>query len=186
MKQSRTHRVASLSLATLALLMLLTQRVSAQEQPPRDTLLHAARQIMEEARYCGLVTFDGMGHAQVRTMDPFLPESDMTIWMGTHRRSRKVKEIRNDPRVTLYYQSPTGVGYVTVFGSARIVDDAAEKASRWKEEWSAFYTDRDADYLLIRVMPERLEVLDYSRSIGGDPETWTPPSVEFRGDPPPG
>jgi general stress protein 26 len=166
---------------TLAFLGLLSPRASAQEQVPRDTLISVARGIMEEARYCGLATFDQSGRAQVRTMDPFLPESDMTIWMGTHRRSRKVEEIRNDPRVTLYYQSPDGAGYVTLFGRALIVEDPAEKASRWKAEWAAFYTDRDADYLLIQVTPERLEVLDYSRGIAGDPQTWTPPAVEFSG-----
>lgn len=167
------------SLLIPALLAVPAERAPAQTAVPPDTLLSAARHIIEAARYCGLVTFDDLGGARVRTMDPFPPESDMTVWMGTHRRSRKVQEIENNPRVALYYPSPDGAGYVTITGQARVVDDPTEKSARWKDEWETFYPDREADYILIMVTPERMEVIDFSRGISGDPETWEPPFVEF-------
>ena len=114
-------------------------------------------------------------------MDPFRPDDDWSVWMGTNRESRKVQDIEGDPRVTLYYSSIEHAGYVAIYGTARLVDDPEEKSSRWKEEWGAIYTDREAQYLLIRVVPERLEVIDYSRGIVGDPESWEPPSVGFSG-----
>ena len=114
-------------------------------------------------------------------MDPFLPGDDWSIWMGTNRGSRKVRDIEADPRVTLYYDSPDHVGYVAIYGTAYLVDDPMEKASRWKDEWQAFYADRETQYLLIRVIPKRMEVINYARAIGGDPETWEPLSVEFGG-----
>lgn len=165
----------------LLLFGLTPQSLPAQTPVSTDTLLAAARDMIEAARYCGLVTFDRSGEARVRTMDPFLPENDWTIWMGTNRGSRKVGDIEADPRVTLYYSSPDHVGYVAVYGTAELVDDPVEKASRWKDEWQGFYTDRETQYLLIRVVPKRLEVVDYARAIGGDPETWKPPVVEFGG-----
>jgi general stress protein 26 len=112
-------------------------------------------------------------------MDPFAPEDGMVIWFGTHRRSRKVEHIRNDPRVTLYYEAPGGAGYVSITGTARLVDDASEKTRRWKEEWEQFYVDAESDYLLIKVNPEVLEIIDYSRGIVGDPDTWRVPTVQF-------
>ena len=156
-----------------------TPGLSAQEPPSRDTLLAAAGEIIEAARYCGLVTLDEAGNARVRTMDPFPPDEDWSIWMGTNRLSRKVREIEGDPRVTLYYFSLDQVGYVAVYGTARLVDDPGEKASRWKNEWENLYPDREAQYLLIQVIPDGMEVINYSRVIQGDPETWEPPSVEF-------
>jgi len=167
----------------LIILGLSASALSAQASPSRDTLLVAAKEIIEAARYCGLVTFDPSGNTRIRTMDPFLPDEDWSIWMGTNRRSRKVQDIEGDPRVTLYYDSPDHVGYVAVYGTARIVDDPAEKASRWKEEWEGFYPDREGQYLLIQVTPDRLEVISYARMIQGDPDTWEPPSVEFRRGP---
>jgi general stress protein 26 len=113
-------------------------------------------------------------------MDPFAPEEDMVVWLGTHRLTRKVDDIRNDPRVALYYLAPGAAGYVSLSGTARIVDDPSETAGRWKEEWEQYYADREADYVLIEVIPLRLEVVDYRLGITGDPETWAPPSFEFR------
>jgi general stress protein 26 len=153
----------------------------AHSSIPPDTLLTAAREIIEAARYCGLATLDESGRVRVRTMDPFPPEADMVVWMGTHRGSRKVQDIENDPRVTLYYQSPTAAGYVAISGIAHLVDDPTEKSARWKDEWRAFYEDPETDYLLIQVTPDRMEVIDYSRGIEGNPKTWEPPFVDFRG-----
>jgi general stress protein 26 len=164
----------------LAVLAVSAQELRAQTPIPRDTLISAARDIIEAARYCGLTTFDRSGMVRTRTMDPFPPEVDMVVWMGTHRGSRKAQDIENNPRVTLYYQSPTATGYVVISGTAHLIDDPTEKSARWKEEWGAFYADRETDYLLIQVTPDRMEVIDYSRGIVGNPDTWEPPVVEFR------
>ena len=150
-----------------------------QDYVSADSLVAAARAIMESARYCALITLDETGNPRVRAMDPFAPEPDLSVWLGTHRRTRKVSDIRNDPRVALYYLAPGAVGYVSLTGTARIVDDPGEAARRWKEEWEQYYADPEADYVLIEVTPLRLEVVDYRLGITGDSTTWMPPSVEF-------
>lgn len=158
--------------------------VLAQEKqmvtPERDTLIAVAREMMGSVRYCALITVDHKGHPQARAMDPFPPEEGMVIWLATNPKSRKVREIRNDPRVCLYYSDPGGAGYVTIAGIARLVDDPDEKARRWKEEWQEFYQDREKSYLLIEVTPEKLEIVNYKHDIIGDPDTWRVPSVEFK------
>jgi general stress protein 26 len=113
-------------------------------------------------------------------MDPFAPEEDMVIWLGTNSKSRKVQEISNDPRVTLYYADPEGGGYVAIAGTARLVDDPEEKARWWKEAWEAYYPNREDTYLLIMVAPEKLEILSYGHGITGDSETWRIPCIEFK------
>lgn len=158
-----------------------SQGLWAQAVASRDTLVAAAREIIEAARYCALVTFNESGDARVRMMDPFPPEADMTIWMGTNRRTRKVLEIVSDPRVTLYYTSPDLVGYVSISGKAYLIDDPVEKGSRWKDEWEGLYANRETDYILIQVIPERMEVINYSRGVRGDPESWEPPVIQFKG-----
>jgi len=180
MKRERYLRVPGPWIMAVGFLAFLGQEVDAQTTVPRDTLVAAAQSIMGAARYCAMVTMGESGRPEVRTMDPFPPEEGMTIWMGTNRHTEKVREIQRDSRVTLYYQSPDAVGYVTIAGRARLVDDEAEKTSRWKPEWEGFYQDRASDYILIELIPERMEIIDYSRGILGDPVTWEPPSVVFR------
>jgi general stress protein 26 len=169
----------------VALAMALSAGLTAAGQPAtprgplRADLLRAAREIMQAARYCALITVDDTGRSRARTMDAFPPDENMTVWMATNPKTRKVAEVRRDPRVTLYYYDAASQSYVTITGRARLVDDKVEKQKRWKEEWKSFYPDRDASYLLIAVSPEQLEVLSPSRGIGNDPVTWKPPVVEF-------
>jgi len=169
--------------AVLAALCILVFAVQATAQETEavsgDTLVAAAKAIMEETRFCVLITLDESGHPRARAMDPFMPDENMTIWMGTGPESRKVSEIRKDPRVALYYDHTMKAGYVVVYGTAELVDDPALKEKWFKEEWGRFYADRETGYILIAVKPEKIEVLDYTKDIIGDPETWIPPSVSF-------
>lgn len=145
----------------------------------RNKLTDAAREIMNSAESCALITLDQEGRPRVRTMDAFLPEVDFIVWFGTNAKSRKVEQIKNDPRVTLYYLEDEDAGYVMIYGTAYLVDDLYEKENRWKPEWEAFYPDNRDGYLLIKVVPEWMEVVSYTHGILGDAESWEPPTFVF-------
>ena len=134
---------------------------------------------MNTARYCALITTDLRRHVDARAMDAFSPDENMIVWLATNPRSRKVAEMRRNSRVTLYYFDRENQAYVTIHGTARLVNDANEKTRHWKEEWSAFYPNRNKDYLLIKVVPTRLEVVDTKKGIVGDAKSWRPPTVLF-------
>jgi general stress protein 26 len=164
------------------MLLFTPASVRSQEQKQRssrDELIAAARETMAAARYCALITLDASGRAQARTLDPFPPDENMVVWLGTNPRSRKVAAIRRNSHVTLYYFDREAQAYVTIYGVARLVDDPAAKLKWWKDDWKAFYPDRARDFLLIKVTPRRLEVVSVKKGILGDPQTWNPPSVRF-------
>jgi len=174
-----------LLVATLLIPCALASTSTAQTPPAappdRATILKAAHQIMEKARYCSFVTLGEDGSLQARIVDAFPPDEDMVVWLGTNPVTRKVAEVRKDPRATLCCFDPAGQGYVTLIGKADIVTEPAEKAKRWKDDWLAFYKDkyRGDDYVLIRVRPRRLEIVSYADKLLNDPVTWRPISVEF-------
>jgi general stress protein 26 len=147
----------------------------------RARVVAAARDVMQKARFCTMVTLGRDGHPQARVVDPFAPEGELTVWIATRPVTRKVREIERDGRVTLLYFDASAQAYVTVLGRADIVRDRAEKARRWKAEWKAFYADenRGEDYLLIRVRPLRLEILSPGHGLSNDPKTWQPVAVEW-------
>lgn len=165
----------SMMMGPASLLAQEKQMVTAE----RDTLIAVARELMASARYCALITIDSTGYPQARAMEPFPPEDDMTVWFGTKRTSRKVQEIRNNPRVTLYYADCQGDGYLTISGTAQIVDDPEEKARCWRESWESFYPERKKSYILIKVSPKQLDLLSIKHGITGNEETWRIPSIEF-------
>lgn len=163
----------------LAALALLAAAAGASEPPER--VLAAARDVIGRAGYCALVTLDEAGAPAVRAMDPFPPDADFTVWLGTRRSTRKVGHILGDPRVALHWLDPDGPGYVTLLGTAELVDDPAERERRFKPEWHDFYDDdwRGDDYLLIRVRPQRVEVMSVPAGVASEPGGWKPAAVEF-------
>jgi general stress protein 26 len=142
-------------------------------------LLVAARDIMLDAKTCSLITLDEEGRARARAMDPFIPEQDFTVWFGTTSKSRKVTQIKNDSRVTLYYFDVETEGYVVINGTAMLVSDEVNIKKYWKEEWASFYPNKKENYILIKVIPSWLEVLSSAHGIYNNPTTWQPPVVSF-------
>jgi len=174
-----TYPLRVAAIAVLVTLALGSAHLVAQSpDTTRTHLLTAAREVITIAHFCDLITLDETGAPRSRVMDPFAPDSNLTIWLGTNRISRKVTQIENDPRVTLQYFSAPDGAYVTIAGTAELVDDPAEKETHWKDAWNAFYPDRSA-YLLIKVKPQWLELVSARHGIRSDKVTWTPPRVTF-------
>jgi general stress protein 26 len=183
MKRRVPHSLL-LGLASLAALLARASAVPAQDEPPspadeRARLIAAAREIMAAQTYCALVTIDETGRPQVRTMNPFPPEEDMTVWFATNTRSRKVREMRRDPRVALYYADhANAIGYVQLTGHVVLVEDMQEILKRKRAYWDQAFPGLQ-NLVLIKVVPERLDVLNYKSGLPADPQTWRTPSIEL-------
>ena len=150
-------------------------------EPTPEAIIVAAQNIMVAAESCALITIGADGVPQARMMNPFAPEPGLTVWMATNRDTRKVAEMRADARVTLVYFDAADPGYATLIGTARLIDDPAEKRARWKDEWSMYYPGgpEGASYLLIEFVPDRLEVVSVKHDIAADPLAWQAAVVEF-------
>ena len=147
--------------------------------PNRDSVIAAAREIMGSQKYCALITIDSSGHPRARTVNPFPPDSDMVVWIATSTRTGKVREIQNDCRVCLYYADHSQAsGYVSITGKAVLVTDMSEKLKRKRDYWDQAFPDWNL-LVLIKVIPQRMDVLNYRKGMLNDPVTWGVPSVRF-------
>jgi general stress protein 26 len=100
----------------------------------REAVIAAAREIMAVQKYCAIITTDPDGRPQIRTMNPFPPEDDLTVWFATNSRCRKVREIRGNPQVNLYCADhQQAAGYAAIAGKALLIDDPAEKLKRRRD-----------------------------------------------------
>lgn len=167
------------SLVVFSIILLSSSIVLSQNEQSEIKLKKAASEIIESSGTCALISLDKDGQPRSRAMDPFPPDDDFTIWFGTNAKSRKVEQIKNDARVTLYYLDSDGTGYVSIYGEAQLVNDKKLKEKYWKKEWEAFYPDKESDYLLIKFTPVWMEIICESRGINGDYETWAPSKVIF-------
>ena len=163
----------------ISLSAILPSNVKAQSKIERDTVLIAAREIMKETNYCGLTTVDSTGQPQMRTMNPFPLNDELIIWFATSRSSRKVREIRNNPKVCVYYADHiTAKGYVNITGTAEILDDKELLTKMKRDYWNGIPNWQNI-FVLIKITPKTMEVINYKHGLNNDPNTFRAPSIVF-------
>jgi len=168
----------------LSLLLLLPTSKTcysliAQNHVNRDTILLAAHEIINETTYCGLVTIDSSGQPQIRTMNPFPVKDDFIIWFATSRISRKVREIKNNPKVCIYFANHlTAKGYVNINGSASVIDDRELLIKMKRDYWNGIQGWQDR-FVLIKIIPKSIEIINYKHGLNNDPNTLKAPTISF-------
>lgn len=160
----------------------ICSQLSAQDSKSSfstDSLKAAAKEMMLQARFCALITTDPYCFPSARMMDAFAPDDSLIVWFGTNRESRKISEIKANNKVSIYYSAKENSGYVLIKGIAEIVDDSESKKKMWKEAWTEFYPEDRSNYLLVKVVPLKLEIVDYTHGITSKSATWEAPYLNF-------
>jgi general stress protein 26 len=167
--------ILSFSAFCIFFISLFSVNAMAQQPVSIDTLMVAAREIINETHYCALVTIDSTGQPQVRTMNPFPLKDEFIIWFATSRESRKVREIRNNPKVCVYYADHVNAkGYVNITGKAEVIDDKELLVKMKRDYWEGMANWKDV-FVLIRIVPENIEVINYKHGLNNDPKTFRAP-----------
>lgn len=149
-----------------------------------EIVLDTAKSSMRVAEYCMLITRGESGEANARLVQPFGPEEDMTIWVGTWSKSRKVREIQRDNRVTLAFHDKENTAYVTLLGTAQTESDINKKRKYWREEWVGFIPQgpEGDDYLLVKFIPVQIELMSFSSGVLPKPYGLKPAVAVRSGD----
>jgi len=158
-------------------LTIIPSKINAQTSVIRDTILVAAREIINETTYCGLVTIDSTGQPQVRTMNPFPANEELITWFATSRTSRKVREIKNNPKVCVYYANHMfAKGYVNITGTAEVIDNKELLIKMKRDYWESMPNWQNI-FVLIKIVPKTVEVINYKHGLNNDPNTFRAPSI---------
>ncbi|WP_250124309.1 pyridoxamine 5'-phosphate oxidase family protein [Chroococcidiopsis sp. CCMEE 29] len=156
-------------------------------------LLEIARDTIEGVEYCFLITLNKSGQANARLVQHFKPEAELTIWIGTSSKSRKVREILYQCHTTLTFQDDRDYSYVTLLGSASVETDLNQRQRYWHDDSIAYFPAGPGgnDYVLIKFVPSRIELMNFTRGVTPEPfglrpaalaraeESWV---LEGRGD----
>jgi general stress protein 26 len=162
--------------AAAVIVISIPSLYAQQSNIPRDTMMAAAREIIQSTPFCALVTVDEEGQPQIRTMNPFPFKDDFVVWFATSRDSRKVSEIRKEPRVCVYYADHKAPqGYVNLMGKATIIDDKELLKKMKREYWNGI-PNWENIFVLIKIEPVKMEVINYKHGVNGNPGA---PWVEF-------
>jgi len=119
-------------------------------------------EIMKKASdFAFLATCDG-DQPRIRPVAPIV-EDDMSIWVATSAKSRKVKQIKQNPRISLaFVQHPEGEKAATVIGEAEILPDMEQKKRIWElapYDLSQYFPNgpESEDYCLLKINVGKIE-----------------------------
>jgi general stress protein 26 len=91
------------------------------------------------------------------------------LWFLTDRASRKALELVQNPQTTIAFQSPGGDRYVSVQGTAVIVQDDVRVKRLWRPALRAWFPRGrgDSEIVLVAVRVERAEYWLVPRRLRG-------------------
>lgn len=148
-----------------------------------DTVLGIALGIMRSHPYGFLATTSSPSGPNLRLVQHLLVDDEATIWISTSPRSRKAHEIAARPTATYGVEDRAAFAYVTARGPAELVDDPTVGARLWDEDLRAFFPagPNGGDFVLIRLRPETLEVMDFARQVHPEPYGLAPEVMTRQG-----
>jgi general stress protein 26 len=128
--------------------------------------------LMAESRAAYLTTIDKNGFPLTRAMFNLrnreqFPElldffqnqnNEFVIYISTNTASSKMAQLKNNPKINVYYCDTDEFQGVMFGGIAEIVKDRDVKHAIWLDWWTRYYMEGvdDPDYTLLRLNPKHI------------------------------
>ena len=100
-------------------------------------------------------------------------EYDGDSWFFSFRDSPKVEEIEADPAVELAYVATEQGAWVSIEGTAEVVEDDERKRELWDDELKAWFQDgpEDDSVVLLKVRADRIHAWANGEEVVAEPGT---------------
>lgn len=143
----------------------------------RAAVLARAGRLVRAKTYCLLVTTGPYGPS-ARVLEPFRPDAEGRIVLGTDTRSRKVGQIQETGRCLLVYQDDRRRSCVTLECDAEVL--SPEASTRFLPMWRAFWPHGPGpDFVNIVCTPTAIELWDGLAVIAPPPFGRTQARIEL-------
>jgi len=121
--------------------------------PTREESIGKIADLIQDIRFAMLTTLSLEGHLHSRPMTLQEASFDGTLWFFTGLSSPLVAEVGAHSEVNLGLSDPDSQSYVSLCGSARVVDDPAKERELWKPALRAWFPRglEDPDLTLLRI-----------------------------------
>ena len=129
--------------------------------------------LMRRTQPAFLSTVDEEGKPQIRAIENLRnPEKfphqsklfndvddDLLVYISTNTSSEKVKQLKINPEIALYYCIPEEYRAVMIRGQAEIETDLEIKKKMWEESMRIYYSKgvEDSDFTLIKLIPNYIK-----------------------------
>jgi general stress protein 26 len=125
------------------------------ESPERTDSIAKLWDLIKDIRFAMFTTRDAGGdlHARPMTTQNSRLDEDSNLWFFMSMHGDTVADLIADPLVNVAYADPDEGRYVSVSGSAAVVDDMAKKQQLWSKLAEGWFQGgvNDPDLALVRV-----------------------------------
>ncbi len=128
------------------------------------------REMVKDIDFCMLTTIDENGDPHSRPMSSNGDiDANGDIWFFTGASSHKVDEIESSPKVNVSFADPDNQRYISVTGTAKMVQDRAKIEELWRPEFKMWFPKGkdDPEVALLKITLEKAEYWDSPSSTVG-------------------
>lgn len=120
------------------------------------------RELIKDIDIAMLTTVDADGNLRSRPMGTQKVEFDGDLWFFTSADTAKVDEIEREHQVNVSYAAPSKHRYVSVSGTARLLNDRAKMKELWSPIYKAFFPEGldDPKLRLLKIQVHKAEYWD--------------------------
>jgi len=131
----------------------------------RQESIEKVNDLIKDVQIAMLTTIDG-GTLRSRPMQTQEAEFDGDLWFFTSTDTHKTDEIEKDNRVNVAYASPSDNTYISVSGTASLVNDKVKIEELWNPILKAWFPKGldDPTLILLKISVEQAEYWDSASS----------------------
>ncbi|MBX3064502.1 MAG: pyridoxamine 5'-phosphate oxidase family protein [Anaerolineae bacterium] len=120
------------------------------------------RELIKDVDIAMLTTMDQDGSLRSRPMGTQDFEFDGDLWFFTSVDTAKVSEIKTENRVNVSYAAPDKNRYISVSGTATLINDKAKMKEYWSPIYKIYFPDglEDPNLRLLKIKVEKAEYWD--------------------------
>jgi general stress protein 26 len=124
--------------------------------PPNAEAREQLWTLIHGIRFAMFITHDAVGgrlHARPMTTQNRSSDEDSSLWFFMSRGSESVSDLTANRNVSVVYADPASDSYVSISGSANLVEDSAKKERLWSKMAEAWFPGgpNDPDLALVTV-----------------------------------
>lgn len=110
-----------------------------QSHLSREETIQAMTEIMKEVKFAMLTVVTEDGHLQAHPMTTQQAEFDGDVWFLGGKDTQQVQAMRARPTVNVSYSDHVKGNYVSISGTAQMVEDRAKLEELWTDAYKAYF-----------------------------------------------
>ncbi len=124
--------------------MTTSDHSQPQGQPTREESVKTIAQLIKGIKFAMMTFTTEAGHLHSQPMTTQEQEFDGDVWFIGSKESDLVRSLQRKPQVNLAY-AESGKGYVSLYGDAQLVEDAAKLGELWSDFYKAYFPEGKTD-----------------------------------------